>query len=158
MTVSRRQTVGDCFHFCPPWDRFWIHSHELRCQGSVVVYNPHSSRDFPVEPPADKDSCAKSVTRCIRKGMPLYTAWRRYYKPVRWMLRHNVAPHNMMRRHKLMDGQKHLCRTNSPPVAFQATCLDPPCLYVLLSLLSIAGSGSFLGALISALRAPRSAH
>ena len=33
--------------------------------------------------------------------MPLYTLRRRYYKPVRWMLRHNVAPHNVMRRCKL---------------------------------------------------------
>jgi len=36
--------------------------------------------------------------------MPLYTLRRRYYKPVRWMLRHNVAPHNVMRRFKLIDG------------------------------------------------------
>ena len=60
--------------------------------------------NFPVESPTDKDSCTRSVYKCIRKGMPLYTLRRRYYKPVRWMLRHNVAPHNVMRRCKLIDG------------------------------------------------------
>ena len=32
--------------------------------------------------------------------MPLYTSWRCDYKPVRWMLRQNMAPHNVMRRSK----------------------------------------------------------
>jgi len=36
--------------------------------------------------------------------MPLFTLRRRYYKPVWWMLRHNVAPHNVLRRCKLIDG------------------------------------------------------
>ena len=36
--------------------------------------------------------------------MPLYTLRRRYYKPVLWMLRHNVAPHNVMRMCELIDG------------------------------------------------------
>jgi len=44
--------------------------------------------NFPVESPTDKDSCTKPVYKCKRKGMPLYTLRRRYYKPVRWMLRH----------------------------------------------------------------------
>ena len=46
----------------------------------------------------------KSVQKYIRKGLPLYTSWRRDYKPVRWMLRQNMAPHNVMRRSKLLDG------------------------------------------------------
>jgi len=32
------------------------------------------------------------------------TAWRRYYKPVQWLLRHDAAPQNMTRRCKLIDG------------------------------------------------------
>ena len=47
--------------------------------------------NFPVEPSTDKDSCTKSVYKCIRKGMPLYTLRRRYYRPVRWMLRRAPA-------------------------------------------------------------------
>ena len=51
----------------------------------------------------DKDSCTKSVYKCIRKGMPLYTLRRRYYKLVRWILRQNLAPKNVIRRRKLIE-------------------------------------------------------
>jgi hypothetical protein len=30
--------------------RFWIHSHELRCQSSVGVYSPYCPRNHPGQP------------------------------------------------------------------------------------------------------------
>jgi len=59
----------------------------VRALSEFADYSPYSLLDyFPVESPTDKDSCTKLVYECIRKGMPLYTLRRRYYKPVRWML------------------------------------------------------------------------